>query len=70
MHAVVVLAHGGGAPEAATVVIPLLVVIGFVVRERRNVRKLREQDARESELLRPESAAPVAPEQDGDLPSS
>lgn len=40
----VVLAHGGGAPEAATVVIPLAVVIWFVIRERANVRKLREQE--------------------------
>ncbi|MBK5308113.1 MAG: hypothetical protein JJD92_15615 [Frankiaceae bacterium] len=38
-----VLAHGGGAPEAATVLIPLLIVIAFVVKERKNVRKLREQ---------------------------
>ena len=41
----VVLAHGGGAPEAATVLVPLLVVIAFVVQERKNVRKLREQEA-------------------------
>ena len=40
----VVLAHGGGAPEAATIVIPLLIVIGFVVRERKNVARLREQE--------------------------
>jgi hypothetical protein len=44
----VVLAHGGGVPEAATVVIPLLVVIWFVIRERRNVRKLREQEEQEA----------------------
>lgn len=43
----VVLAHGGGAPEAATVLVPLLVVIAFVVQERKNVRKLREQEAAE-----------------------
>jgi hypothetical protein len=40
----VILAHGGGAPEAATVLVPVLIVIAFVVRERQNVRKLREQD--------------------------
>jgi hypothetical protein len=44
----VVLAHGGGAPEAATVLIPLLVVIWFVIRERRNIRKLREQEEQEA----------------------
>jgi hypothetical protein len=43
----VVLAHGGGAPEAATVLVPLLVVIAFVVQERKNVRKLREKEAAE-----------------------
>jgi hypothetical protein len=43
----VVLAHAGGAPEAATVVIPLAVVIWFVIRERKNVRKLREQEEAE-----------------------
>jgi len=43
----VVLAHGGGAPEAATVLIPLLVVGWFVYQERRNVRRLREQEAAE-----------------------
>lgn len=39
------LAHGGGLPEVATVVLPLLVVGAFVVQERRNVRRLREQQA-------------------------
>jgi hypothetical protein len=43
----VVLAHAGGAPEAATVVIPLAVVIWFVIRERKNVRRLREQEEAE-----------------------
>ena len=33
-------------PEAATVLVPLLVVAAFVVQERRNVRKLREQEER------------------------
>ena len=40
-----VLAHGGGGPEAATIVLPLLVVGAFVFQERRNVRRLREQEA-------------------------
>lgn len=39
-----VLAHGGGAPEAATVLLPLLLVGWFVVRERAKVRRLREQE--------------------------
>ena len=39
-----VLAHGGGIPEAATIVLPLLVVGAFVFQERRNVRRLREQE--------------------------
>lgn len=46
---VMVLAHGGGAPEAATIVIPLLIVIGFVVRERKNVARLREQEEQTEE---------------------
>ena len=47
--AAVVLAHGGGAPEAATVLVPMLIVIGFVVRERKHVRRLREQESDEAE---------------------
>lgn len=39
-----VLAHGGGVPEAATIVLPLLVVGAFVYQERRNVRRLRQQE--------------------------
>ena len=42
-----VVAHAGGVPEAATVLIPLLVVAAFVVQERRNVRRLREQEEAE-----------------------
>jgi hypothetical protein len=41
-----VLAHGGGAPEAATIVVPLIIVIAFVVRERKSVRRLRELEER------------------------
>ena len=44
-----VLAHGGGLPEAATVMVPLLVVAAFVVQERRNVRRLREREALEQD---------------------
>lgn len=40
----VVLAHGGGAPEAATVLVPLLLVVAFVVRERKHVRELRQRE--------------------------
>ena len=43
------LAHGGGVPEAATVLVPLLVVIAFVVQERKNVRKMREQEQERGE---------------------
>ena len=44
-----VLAHGGGAPEAATVVVPVLIIIAFVVRERQSVRRLREQEREEGD---------------------
>ena len=40
-----VLAHGGGAPEAAMVGLPLLVLAVFVVLERRARRREREQDS-------------------------
>ena len=39
----VVLAHGGGAPEAAMVGLPLLVLVAFVLLERRARRREREQ---------------------------
>ncbi|MCW2777345.1 MAG: hypothetical protein JWN17_1070 [Frankiales bacterium] len=39
-----VLAHGGGAPEALTVLVPLLVVLGLVLVERSARRKAREED--------------------------
>ena len=54
-----VLAHGGGAPEAATIVLPLLVVGAFVFQERRNVRRLREQE---------EQSPPEAPVEDPEQP--
>ncbi len=41
---VVLLAHGGGAPEALSVGVPLLVVVGLVLLERRARRKAREDD--------------------------
>ena len=40
----VVLAHGGGAPEAAMVGLPVLVLVVFAVLERRARRREREQD--------------------------
>ncbi len=39
-----VLAHGGGAPEAAMVGVPLLIVLGFAFLERRARRREREQE--------------------------
>jgi predicted esterase len=45
MTPVVVLAHGGGAPEAAMVGLPVLVLVAFAVLERRARRREREQDA-------------------------
>ena len=38
-----VLAHGGGAPEAAMIVLPLLVLAAFAVLERRARRREAEQ---------------------------
>ena len=38
-----VLAHGGGAPEAAMVGLPVLVLVVFAVLERRARRREREQ---------------------------
>ena len=54
--AAVVLAHGGGAPEAATILVPLAIVIAFVVRERQNVRRLREQEERDQDDEDPSGA--------------
>ena len=50
-----VLAHGGGLPEAATVLVPLMVVTAFVVQERRNVRRLREREALEQDEPTPDA---------------
>ncbi len=41
----VVLAHGGGAPEAAMVGLPLAILVVFAVLERRARRREREQEA-------------------------
>jgi hypothetical protein len=49
-----VLAHAGGLPEAATVVIPLIVVGLFVRQERKNVRRLREQEQAQEQGAEPE----------------
>lgn len=38
----ILLAHGGGAPEAAMVAAPLLLLAGFVVLERRARSRERE----------------------------
>jgi len=39
-----VLAHGGGLPEAATIGVPLLVLVVFAVLERRARRRERSDD--------------------------
>ena len=39
-----ILAHGGGAPEAAMVGLPVLVLVAFAVLERRARRREKEQD--------------------------
>ena len=41
----VVLAHGGGAPEAAMIGLPVLVLAVFAVLERRARRREAEQEA-------------------------
>jgi hypothetical protein len=43
----VVLAHGGGAPEAAMIGLPVLVLVVFAVLERRARRREGEHGARE-----------------------
>ena len=40
----VVLAHYGGAPETATVGVPLLIIVAFGLLERRARRRERERD--------------------------
>jgi hypothetical protein len=42
------LAHGGGAPEAALIGVPLLLFVGFFLLERR-ARKAEQDDARDEE---------------------
>ena len=41
---IAVLAHGGGAPEAAMVGLPVLVLVAFAVLERRARRREAEQE--------------------------
>lgn len=43
----VVLAHAGGAVESVAIVVPLFLVGLFVVKERQNVRRLREAEAQD-----------------------
>ena len=43
----VLLAHGGGAPEAAMIGLPVLVLVVFAVLERRARRREAEQEAQE-----------------------
>ena len=57
-------AHAGNIDEAATILLPLLVVIAFVVQERRNVRKLREQQEAESQEPSDAAVPPSAAEPD------
>ena len=47
--AVVVLAHGGGAPEAAMVGLPVLVLVVFAVLERRARRREAGQEQAEGQ---------------------
>jgi membrane protein implicated in regulation of membrane protease activity len=47
----VVLAHGGGAPEAAMVGLPVVVLAVFVVLERRARRREREQEQAEDDAV-------------------
>ena len=47
--AVDVLAHGGGAPEAAMVGLPVLVLAVFAVLERRARRREAEQEQQSSQ---------------------
>ena len=50
----VLLAHGGGAPEALTIAVPLVVVVGFVLAELRVRRRDRERDAGPDRAPNPE----------------
>lgn len=55
-----VLAHGGGVPEAATIGLPLVIVAGFIWAEKK-ARK-RERDNPQSDA--PGAAGPPAPDSD------
>ena len=58
----VVLAHYGGAPEAMTIVLPIVIFAGFMLLERRARKRERE---RAGQLSRPASPTAGAPEDDG-----
>ncbi len=58
MTGAVVLAHAGGAPEALTIGLPLVIFIGFMYAEKR--ARARERLARERGEL-PEAEEPPAP---------
>ncbi len=47
MTAALVFAHGGGAPEAATIGLPLLVLVVFGMLERRARQREKRRDGRE-----------------------
>ena len=49
------LAHGGGAPEALTIALPLLVIVGFVLAELRVRRRERAADNNRSADSEPET---------------
>ena len=51
----VLLAHGGGAPEALTIALPLLVIVGFVLAELRVRRRERAADNNRSADSEPET---------------
>jgi hypothetical protein len=53
----VVLAHYGGAPEALTIGMPLVIFVGFMLLEKRARRREREAAARDAP---PEQAGPPA----------
>ena len=53
----VVLAHYGGAPEALTIGLPIVIFVGFMLLERRARRREREAAQRD---VPPESTGPAA----------
>jgi membrane protein implicated in regulation of membrane protease activity len=55
MSDALVLAHGGGAPEAAMIGLPVLVLVVFVVLERRARRREAEQEQEQEQPADEES---------------